>query len=474
MSTQPDDEQPVPEPSAVPKPSAPKPSAPKPSAVRKPARPSSAPAASVPPSVHGGVPSEHARAWGRVAEDGKVFVRTPDGEREVGSYPEASADEALAYFGRKYDDLVAQADLAEQRLTLPDAPVQEIGRTVSRLRSSLTTALVVGDLDSLAHRLDALTADVGRRRKEADAERAAAKARAAEVRLELVVEAEQIATTDPERMQWKSTGDRLRELFDTWKEQQRTAPRLDKGTEDDLWKRFGHARTTFDRLRRQHFAQLDQRHGEVKVVKEKIVKEAEALASSTDWGGTSSTFRALMDRWKAAGRAGRRDDDALWARFRGAQDQFFAARAADNAAQDEEFRANLTVKEALLVEAEALLPVTDLSAAKSKLRDIADRWEAAGKVPRADLASTERRLRAVEEAVRKIEDERWSRSNPETRARAEGALGQLEESIDVLERDLAAARESGDARAEKEAQQGLEARRAWLEQVKQAADEHSR
>ena len=462
-------EQPAPSPRPVPRP------VPKPSAVPHPPAVPHAPAVQhapvATPSADTGIPSEEARAFGRVADDGTVFVRTGDGEREVGSYPGATPDEALAYFGRKHEDLVAQADLAEQRLSVPDAPVAETGKAVARLRESLPTAQVVGDLDALARRLDELKAELGRIRKEADAQRAAAKTRAAEQRAELVAEAEKIAEIDPERRQWKSSGDRLRELFDAWKQQQRSGPRIDKSTEDDLWKRFGHARTTFDRLRRQHFAQLDERHGEVKAIKEKIVKEAEALAASKDWGPTSTAYRTLMDRWKAAGRASRRDDDALWKRFRSAQDQFFGARTADNAAQDAEFQANLAVKEALLAEAERLVPVTDLAAAKARLRDIQDRWDAAGKVPRADVSRVEKRMRTVEEALRKLDDDRWTRSNPETRARAEGALGQLEESIAALESDLADARERGDARAERDAEQALAARRAWLEQVQQAADD---
>ena len=43
--------------------------------------------------------------WGRVDETGAVYVRTPDGERVVGEYPDATPEEALAYFERKYADL---------------------------------------------------------------------------------------------------------------------------------------------------------------------------------------------------------------------------------------------------------------------------------------------------------------------------------------------------------------------------------
>ena len=39
--------------------------------------------------------------FGRVDENGMVYVRTNDGEKVVGSYPGKSAEEALAYFVRK-------------------------------------------------------------------------------------------------------------------------------------------------------------------------------------------------------------------------------------------------------------------------------------------------------------------------------------------------------------------------------------
>ena len=105
-----------------------------------------------------------------------------------------------------------------------------------------------------------------------------------------------------------------------------------------------------------------------------------------------------MRQWKAAGPAPRDVDDALWKRFRGAQDTFFGARDAANAEQDAEFAANAEVKEELLVEAEALVPVTDLEAAKRAFRDIAERWDAAGKVPRDRMKELEGRIRKVEQA----------------------------------------------------------------------------
>ena len=421
------------------------------------------------------VTAEHApedtAQWGRVDDDGVVHVRTADGERVVGSYPDVSADEALAYFGRRFADLLAQVDLVEQRLEVADAPVGELRSALAKVSRALADATAVGDLASLAERVDALGARVTEREREANIAREQARAVVRTERVQLVEEAEALAEADPAQVQWKASGERLRAVFEEWREQQRAAgtARLPKGEEDELWRRLKHARNRFERHRRHHFAELDARHGEAQAVKEGLIAEAEALSGSTEWGPTSTAYRQLMDSWKAAPRAARKEDDALWARFRAAQDVFFSARDAKDAEQLEDERANLVVKEALLAEAEAILPVRDVRAATAALRDVQDRWDAAGRVPRTDLGRVEKRMRAVEQAVRDADTERWRRTNPEARARAEGALGQLQDSIAGLEAELEHARTAGDERSVRRAQEALDARRAWLQQVERAA-----
>ena len=285
----------------------------------------------------------------------------------------------------------------------------------------------------------------------------------------IVERAEAISAQDPARTQWKSSGAELRELLEKWKEAQRRGPRLDRPVEDGLWKRFSHARTAFDRHRRQFFSELDAKQAQVKVAKEALIKRAEELSGSTDWAGTSAKYRGLMDEWKKAGRASRKEDDALWARFRAAQQVFFDARRAKDAATDAEYAENLKVKEALIVKAEALLPVKNVKAAKKALRPIQDAWEEAGRVPRSALRRIEGRMRAVEDAIREAENAEWRRTDPETKARAEGLAGQLEDSIAALEKDLAAATAADDAKKIAEAEAALTARRAWLEQVRRSA-----
>ena len=408
-----------------------------------------------------------AAKWGRVDGEGRVYVQDNGTEREVGQFPDAPVAEAMAFYVRRFLDLKATVDLFATRL--PQLSVREIDSTLKSIEQSLAEPAAVGDLDGLRARFAALRTVAAERRAAVAAERAAAKEQALKDRTVIVERAEAISAQDPARTQWKSSGAELRELLEKWKEAQRRGPRLDRPVEDGLWKRFSHARTAFDRHRRQFFSELDAKQAQVKVAKEALIKRAEELSGSTDWAGTSAKYRGLMDEWKKAGRASRKEDDALWARFRAAQQVFFDARRAKDAATDAEYAENLKVKEALIVKAEALLPVKNVKAAKKALRPIQDAWEEAGRVPRSALRRIEGRMRAVEDAIREAENAEWRRTDPETKARAEGLAGQLEDSIAALEKDLAAATAADDAKKIAEAEAALTARRAWLEQVRRSA-----
>ncbi len=454
----------------APRPTPPKPGSPRPAARQRATGSTTAspPSPSVPVR-----PASDPAPFGRVGDDGTVFVVTADGEREVGSAAGTAAEEALAPFGRAFDDLVAQVDLVEARLDAGEgAPAEAVG-TLRALRGSLSGAPVVGDLDALAQRTRDLETRAAAARAEADERRAASRAAALAAREEVVSAAEAVAATDPAKMQWRPAGERLKTLLDEWKEAQRTSGKLDKRSEDELWKRFSAARTAFDRARRSHFAAMESSNAEAKAAKSALVVEAESMVGSTDWGATASAYKRLMDRWRTAGHAGRRDDDALWARFRAAQDAFFSARHAAAEVEDAAFSENLVVKEALLVEAEKLLPVRDHRAARRALRDLGERWEEAGKVPRGDLARVEKRLRAVENAVADAERETWRRSDPEKSSRASGAVAQLEKAVGDLRAQQEAAQASGDEKAAEAARAALEARQMWLDAARATAQEFS-
>ncbi|MER7788688.1 DUF349 domain-containing protein [Streptomyces sp. NPDC097640] len=401
--------------------------------------------------------------WGRVDEAGTVYVRTADGEQVVGSWQAGSPEEALAYFERKYEGLVVEIGLLERRVQTTDLSAKDATAAIEHIRHQVDEHHVVGDLEALKKRLDKLTSDVEARREERRAAKAVQADEARQAKEALVTEAEELAASE----QWRAAGERLRALVDTWK----GLPRLDRRADDELWHRFSHARSAFSKRRKAHFASLDAQRETARQAKEKLVAEAESLSDSTDWGPTAARYRELMAEWKAAGRAQRESEDDLWNRFRGAQDVFFQARSAVFAERDAEQRENLTRKEELVVEAEKLLPISDLKAARSAFRTVNERWEAIGHVPRDARPRIEGRLHAVERAIQDAEEAEWRRTNPEARARAQGLTGQLQDAVDKLRGQIDAARAAGNnAKADKLAKE-LEGRQALLDQALKGLEE---
>ncbi len=403
--------------------------------------------------------------WGRVAEDGTVYVRTTDGERSVGSYEAGSPAEALEFFTKRFEELEGKVHLLEQRVATGLLGPEEAGSTVKALRAQVVDANAVGDLTSLAGRLDSLAPVIAVQRSARKEERAQRAAESKAEKERLVAEAERLADSSD----WRNGANRLRDLLAAWKE----LPRLDRAVDDALWRRFSTARTTYTRHRKAHFAEEHERRDSARVIKERLAKEAESISTSTEWGPTAGKYRDLMREWKTAGPAPRDVDDQLWQRFRSAQDAFFGARDAASAELDQEFAANAEVKEQILLDAEKLVPVTDLDAAKKAFRDLADRWDAAGKVPRERIKDLEARMRKVEQAIRTVEDDQWSRSDPEKSARADDMISKLEAGIGETRVKLDKATAAGDAKKIKDLEGELANKQAFLDMARKASEEFS-
>lgn len=398
-------------------------------------------------------PPSNPHQFGRVDDDGTVWLVSAAGERVIGSWQAGDREAAFAHFGRRFDDLATEVTLMEERLASGSGDARKIKAHAAELAETLPTAAVLGDIDALAGRLttiaehaDAMVAAERSRREE---HRAAQTAR----KEALAAEAEELAANST---QWKAAGDRFRAILDEWK----TISGVDRKVDDALWKRYSAAREAFNRRRGSHFAELDRERAGIRQAKERLCERAEELSGSTDWTATSAEFRKLLTEWKAAGRATREVDDALWRRFKAAQDVFFTARNAVTAEKDAELRANATAKEALLVEAEQL-DTSNHDAARAALRTITEKWDAIGKVPRERSAELERRLRAVEKKVREAGDVGWS--DPQAQARAEQFQARAEQYEQQAQKAAAAGRtkEADDARANAE---------QWRQWAQAAAD----
>lgn len=419
---------------------------PRPGPARTAPRPKPSGQTSAPPPV------SDPRRFGRVAQDGTVYLITAAGERSVGSWQAGDPDAAFAHFGRRFDDLATEVALMESRLAGGTGDARKIKSAAASLAESLPTASVLGDVDALAARLAALVAQAGQhieaQRARRDQERAALTAR----KEALAAEAEDLAAN---ATQWKTAGDRMRAILEEW----RSITGLDRKTDEALWKRYSAARDAFNRRRGSHFAELDRERAGARQAKERLCERAEELANSTDWVATAAKFRDLLTEWKSAGRTSKDLDDALWGRFKAAQDTFFAARNAVTAERDAEFGANAEAKERLLAEAERI-DVSNADSARAALRAITDKWDGIGKTPRDRSAELERRLKAVEKKVRDAADA--ARVDPETRARAE----QFRVRAEQFERQAQKAAAAGRS---KEAEEASASARQWREWAEAAA-----
>jgi hypothetical protein len=425
----------------------PRPSAPAVAPAAAPAAPVEVPAAEV----------SDPTGWGRVDDDGTVYVRTAEGERAVGSWQAGDPAAGLAHYGRRYDDLATEVSLLEARLKAHTGNPAEIKNKAQVLAESIPTASAVGDLDGLAARARAMVGTADSAAAESRAEKAAARTAQIARKEALAAEAEQIGA---ESTAWKAAGDRLKAIVEEWK----TIRGIDRKTDEALWTRFAAARDAFGRRRGAHFASLDAQRGEARAAKQELIKEAQKLAASTDWGPTSAAMRSLMDRWKAVPRTGRDGDDDLWKEFRAAQDVFFAARAESDKKRTGEEQANQQLKEELLAEAEKLDPNLDLRGAQNALRKIQERYDAIGHVPRGAMRSLEDRMQAVEQKIRGASDTSRARTAPEN-----PMVTSMRAAVSKAEEQLAKAEAAGDERRIDEAKANLATRKEWLAEAEKSA-----
>lgn len=395
--------------------------------------------------------------WGRVDEDGTVYVRTADGERAVGSWQAGEPAAGLAHYGRRYDDLATEVGLLEARLKAHTGNPTELKSKAQTLAESIPAAAAVGDLDGLAARARGMVDTADSAAAESRAEKAAARAAQVARKEALATEAEQIAA---ESTAWKAAGDRLKAIVEEWK----TIRGIDRKTDEALWSRFAAARDAFGRRRGAHFAGLDAQRGEARAAKQELIAEAQQLATSSDWGPTSAAMRSLMDRWKAVPRTGRDGDDDLWKQFRAAQDVFFTARAESDKVRNSEQLANQQKKEELLAEAEKLDATTDLRGAQNALRKIQERYDAIGHVPRGAMRSFEDRMQAVEQTVRGAADSSRARTAPEN-----PMVASMRAAVTKAEDQLAKAEAAGDERRIEEAKGNLATRQEWLAEAEKSA-----
>jgi hypothetical protein len=396
-----------------------------------------------------------ADAFGRVDDDGTVSVREGQSWRAVGSFPDGTRDEALAYFTRKFDDLEATVSLAEQRVKA-GAAVRDITKQLDRLDKDLVEPAAVGDIVALRERVQALREKLPTLEAKQDEASQAAVAQALAHREKIVADMEAIASQDPSKVRWKQATTTMTELFAAWQSHQQTGPRVPKKTADELWTRFRTARNTLEKARRAFFQDLDKASKEAKTAKKDLIAAAEALVEKGAAGITS--YRNLLAQWKEAPRASKSVEDGLWAQFKKAGDALYGAKAEEDKRDDETNAVNAESKKALLAEFADVLSLTDRDQASQRLRTFHTRFAALGPVPKKDLRAIDDQVKKLDAHVKSLEQEFWTKNDPEKKARSESMTGQLTAAIEELESKIQGA--SGTDKSDLESE--LATKKAWL------------
>jgi hypothetical protein len=175
-------------------------------------------------------------------------------------------------------------------------------------------------------------------------------------------------------------------------------------------------------------AQRDQVRTEARSVKEAIVAEAEQIAAeATHWKNSSERLRQLLEEWKAAPRADRAVETALWKRLSAARNAFNKRRKAYFAELTEERDEARSRKETLCAEAEELADSTDWAATAASFRELMRSWKAAGRAARADEDELWARFKAAQDTFFRARSEVYSAKDAALREHAEVKAQLLEE-----------------------------------------------
>lgn len=176
---------------------------------------------------------------------------------------------------------------------------------------------------------------------------------------------------------WENLTAEILEIQAIWK----TVGFGPKRENEEIWKAFRSECDFFFEKKKAFYTIIKDEYDAVAETKQKIVDQAEALKTSTDWKKTTEKLIQLQKKWKSVGSAGQKNEQRLWKTFRAACDEFFNAKSAFYAEKDKEFEGNLTVKQALIEKIAAFELPEDKTAALEALKNFANEFNAIGHVP---------------------------------------------------------------------------------------------
>src|SRR5580765_7904617 len=194
---------------------------------------------------------------------------------------------------------------------------------------------------------------------------------------------------------WIQTADEIKKLQAEWK----TIGAVSRGQEKSIWERF---RTACDRFFTRRHADLAERKtvwADNLAKKEALCVKADAIKDSSEWDAAASEMKRLQAEWKTVGPVKKSRSEALWQRFRGAADHFFARYAQRH---DIALGERVAAREAICAEMEALAaPVIAPSSAENQSASAAQADESTVDSAESAVDSPESAIRDPQSAIEK-------------------------------------------------------------------------
>ena len=188
----------------------------------------------------------------------------------------------------------------------------------------------------------------------------------------------------------------LQQLHEEWKE---VGP-VPQDKKDEIWERFKAATDKINAIRREHYSKIQEEQNANLATKTALCEKAEELlaeeyTSINTWQKKSNDLSELFKVWKTVGPASKKQNEEIWARFKGTMDTFFAKKKEFFANLKDRQTENLERKINLCIEAEALQESTEWKKATERFKKMQEEWKTIGPVPKRHADKIWKRFRAA-------------------------------------------------------------------------------
>jgi hypothetical protein len=311
---------------------------------------------------------EEAKKFGFVQDNQvwlKPFMDFP--ERQVGEVKEVE-DESLQYFANRFGQFREKVEALIKKIEESENKGSFLMK-VLHLKEQIGKYDAIGDFEALHNQLvkaeNEISAAISRNRD-----------KNLSTKIAMITEAEGLQNS----IDWKPTAERLKELRQNWI---KTGP-VEKALNDEIEERFRTAIELFFTRKKDFF---EDKYAMVNRILDKyksLIQQSEDVKNSEDFEGTTKKLKELQNQWKeVGGDLPRKTANELWTKFRAAHNHFFERlknriTETKTESRDKFMDDNLARKKQLVVEAEALLNLTNLQQATTQAKELQATWKKVG------------------------------------------------------------------------------------------------